>query len=145
MSTTLTENDQKYPGWIGVDFDGTLAHYERWEGPDVVGEPIPAMVERVKRWLAEGRDVRIFTARVSAPDDVEDLSLAARVKAHKRRLEARVAHDAIEAWCEKHLGRKLPITCVKDLEMRELYDDRAVTVEMNTGRLLSQSTRGLPE
>jgi hypothetical protein len=23
-------------GWIGVDFDGTLAHYDRWEGPEHV-------------------------------------------------------------------------------------------------------------
>lgn len=29
------------------------------------GDPIPAMLERVKQWIAEGRDVRIFTARAS--------------------------------------------------------------------------------
>jgi len=52
-------------GWIGVDLDGTLAYYDEWRGLYHIGEPIPAMVDRVKRWLAEGRDVRIFTARVS--------------------------------------------------------------------------------
>ena len=51
-------------GWIGVDLDGTLAEYNGWQGPANIGAPIPAMVERVKAWLEEGRDVRIFTARV---------------------------------------------------------------------------------
>lgn len=41
-------------GWIGVDLDGTLAHYDGWKGADHIGEPIPAMVERVKQWLSEG-------------------------------------------------------------------------------------------
>jgi len=51
-------------GWIGVDFDCTLAEYHGWNGGEL-GPPIPAMVERVKAWLAEGREVRIFTARVA--------------------------------------------------------------------------------
>lgn len=50
-------------GWIGVDLDGTLAHYDGWKGPEHIGAPIPAMVERVKAWLAEGKEVRISTAR----------------------------------------------------------------------------------
>ena len=45
-------------GWIGVDLDGTLAYYDYWRGPEHIGEPIPAMLERVQRWLAEGKDVR---------------------------------------------------------------------------------------
>lgn len=130
MPTTLTENDKKHAGWIGVDFDGTLAHYTTWEGPDVLGEPIPAMVERVRRWLDAGLDVRIFTARV-APSTIAEMEPTVR------------ARKAIQAWCEKHIGQSLPVTCIKDMAMRELYDDRAVAVEMNTGRLLSSSTRGL--
>ena len=51
-------------GWIGVDLDGTLAEYGGWKGPDHIGPPVPKMLERVKSWIAEGRDVRIFTARV---------------------------------------------------------------------------------
>jgi hypothetical protein len=27
-------------GWIGVDLDGTLAHYDGWKGIDHIGEPI---------------------------------------------------------------------------------------------------------
>ena len=51
-------------GWIGVDLDGTLATFDASD-PDVVGPPIPAMVQRVKRWLQEGREVRIVTARAA--------------------------------------------------------------------------------
>src|SRR5207344_2652938 len=56
--------DRMSEGWIGVDLDGTLAYYDQWRGPEHIGEPVPAMLERVQRWLAEGKDVRIFTARV---------------------------------------------------------------------------------
>lgn len=39
-------------GWIGVDLDGTLAEYHGW-GNGEIGDPVPAMLERVKKWLAE--------------------------------------------------------------------------------------------
>ena len=41
-------------GWIGVDLDGTLARYEGWAGSHDMGEPIAAMVDRVRAWRAEG-------------------------------------------------------------------------------------------
>lgn len=46
-------------GWIGVDFDGTLAVSvtEEWNGP--LGQPVPLTVERVKARLAQGVEVRI--------------------------------------------------------------------------------------
>ena len=40
-------------GWIGVDLDGTLAKYSTWNNGQI-GDPIPAMVERVKKWLLLG-------------------------------------------------------------------------------------------
>ena len=55
-------------GYIAVDLDGTLAFYDHWRGVEHVGEPIPAMVQRVRQWLSEGKDVRIFTARVSVQE-----------------------------------------------------------------------------
>jgi len=118
-------------GWIGVDLDGTLAHYEEWVGPAHIGEPIWQMVQRVKWWLTEGREVRIFTARVS-----HDGTTA---RCH----EAAVARSAIEGWCKEHLGVVLPVTCMKDYAMLELWDDRAVQVRMNTGEPVGYSTRGL--
>jgi hypothetical protein len=113
-------------GWIGVDLDGTLAHYEGWKGELHIGAPVPAMVERVQRWISEGREVKIFTARVSGPDgDAEEI------------------RKTIEMWAIEHVGHRLEVTCMKDYAMIELWDDRAVGVEANTGRPLNPSTRGL--
>lgn len=105
-------------GWIGVDLDGTLAKYDGWKGPEHIGEPIPLMVERVKAWLAEGKDVRIFTARVcsSQPAGMANLAMG-----------------AIQVWCKRHVGRPLAITSEKDWSMIELWDDRCVQVVPNTG------------
>ena len=46
-------------GWIGVDLDGTLAEYHEWVGIHHIGKPIPLMLERVKKWLAQGKDAKI--------------------------------------------------------------------------------------
>ena len=109
-------------GWIGVDFDGTLA-YHKWISIDHTGEPIPEMVEKVKGWLKAGMKVKIVTARVSGS-----------------KAEAKRARKPVEAWCLEHLGVVLEVTCSKDFDMIELWDDRAVRVETNTGRQLSPST-----
>jgi hypothetical protein len=103
-------------GWIGVDLDGTLALYDGWKGIEHIGEPVPKMLERVKKWLAEGKVVKIFTARAFARDPKADL--------------------AIQNWCLKHVGQILPITCVKDFSMIELWDDRAKQVVPNTGETI---------
>lgn len=105
-------------GWIGVDLDGTLARYTEFVSPYFIGEPIPLMVERVKKWLSEGRTVKIFTARVAE----EDVVKRAGIKA------------AINSWCVLHIGRVLEVTCKKDYKMIELWDDSAVQVIPNTGR-----------
>jgi hypothetical protein len=135
-------------GWIGVDFDGTLAEYGTWQGPTHVGKPVAAMLFRVRKWLADGREVRIFTARafplglIEPTHDVPEAAPAGTVLATREQIAAEAVH-AIRAWCLEHVGQVLPITCIKDYGMVELYDDRAVQVEMNTGRLIGQSTRGL--
>lgn len=102
--------------WIGVDLDGTLAHKLDSYGEDgtAIGEPVPAMVDRVKQWLGEGKQVKIFTARVA--NDPE------------RKIE-----HAIRGWCREHLGKELPVTCEKDPRMTGLWDDRAHGVVADTG------------
>lgn len=106
--------------WVAVDLDGTLARYDKWRGEKHIGAPIPRMLARVKRWLKEGRDVRIFSARVCADGGNE--RDVAEVRGY------------IERWCKQHIGVVLPVTNVKDYGMAELWDDRAVQVEKNTGR-----------
>jgi hypothetical protein len=99
-------------GWIGVDLDGTLAHYDHFRGEDHVGAPVEEMVKKVNKWLAEGRDVRLFTARKPSP--------------------------AVRRWMEEHLTKILPITATKDYKMQVLYDDRAVQVKRNTGKTAAE-------
>ncbi len=114
-------------GWIGVDLDGTLAQYAGWVDELHIGEPVPAMVDRVKGWLAEGREVRIFTARVAHAGVV-------LFNNDGSERDPRAVTLAIEAWCKQHIGQGLPITCTKDFGMIELWDDRCVQIEPNTGR-----------
>lgn len=58
-----------------------------------------------------GRKVRIFTVRAHYPEQIRP----------------------IQEWCLKHIGTVLEITGSKDIEMLELWDDRAVGVRPNTG------------
>lgn len=121
--------------WIGVDLDGTLAEYKSGQysvmGAHYIGAPVPSMLRRVKRWRDEGKTVKIFTARVDGgralPPDSPAL-LEYRDTERMRR--------CIEAWCVEHIGEALPITNIKDYGMVELWDDRAVGVERNTGYVL---------
>lgn len=110
-------------GWVGFDLDGTLAKYETWNG-GVIGEPVPAMVEKVREFTLKGVECRIVTARVS--------HMATPLERHRQT-------TAIVAWCHKHLGFELAVVCEKDFGMWALYDDRAVAVEKNTGRILGGS------
>lgn len=122
--------------WIGIDLDGTLAEYNGWQGPEHIGAPIEKMVERVKAWLAEGKDVRIFTARVSYPNPA-DLDVSTEEYA-KRKNEAEIARLAINIWCARVFGRYLPITNQKDYGMVFCVDDRCKQVIPNTGVLLEE-------
>lgn len=101
--------------WIGIDFDRTIAH--RQSGQDIydLGEPVQPMLQFVKSLLAEGYDVRIFTARHASNPQTLPL---------------------VEAWCEKHIGRKIPITSVKDNQCEAIFDDKAFRVQQNTGVIL---------
>jgi hypothetical protein len=107
-------------GWIGVDLDATLAHYTGWTGDERhIGEPIPLMAERVRRWLKDGIEVRIFTARVNPTVPPRDITTVT---------------SAIQDYTEKHFGTRLKVTCQKDYAMVALWDDRCIQVEPNTGR-----------
>ncbi len=101
-------------GWIGIDLDGTLAHFDHHSSIATIGKPVDAMLNRVKNMIEDGRRVKIFTARAS---DTEQLPL-------------------IRKWLEKNGLPELEITNIKDYNMLKLYDDRCVQVEMNTGKIL---------
>lgn len=107
-------------GWVGYDLDGTLAFYDHDAFP-AIGKPIPAMIARLKADLSAGNEVRVFTARVSIEDDEESKDIQIRL---------------INNWMMRHIGRTLPITCIKDFRMIRLYDDRAYHVIPNQGIVL---------
>ena len=103
--------------YIGVDFDGTLAYYERGDiyrnGITYTGPPIEPMVKHVKQLIASGETVKIFTARVfDNPPGVV---------------------TAIEDWCLQHIGQVLEITNIKEPSCKYFIDDRARQVINNTG------------
>lgn len=122
--------------WIGVDLDGTLAHYETWEGIQHIGKPIPQMVTRILGWLTAGLEVRIVTARV-APLHGEEVVEEAR--------------QYIQNWLKENLYSKYPVgflkphqielkvTHEKDHLMLELWDDRCVQVVPNTGERIDRA------
>lgn len=111
----MTENN----GWIGVDLDGTLAFYDEWRGEEHIGEPIVPMLNRVKGWLAQGIEVRIFTARANTASKI----------------------PFIKAWLVKHGLPELEVTATKDYGMIILFDDRACQVVQNTGMLVGEPLR----
>lgn len=100
-------------GWIGVDLDGTLAYHDANSPMIRIGEPVPLMIERVKAMIEQGCRVKIFTARAQ---DSEQILL-------------------IRKWLNENDLPALEITNIKDYNMLKLFDDRAVQVERNTGKL----------
>lgn len=128
-------------GWIAVDLDGTLAHYDHHAfDPFTVGAPIPAMVKRIQAWLAEGREVRIFTARVDGGEAAHVMGLEAPETVAFYRDVERV-RVLIADWTERHIGVRLAVTNRKDYAMVELWDDRAVRVVTNTGMPCCEAPR----
>lgn len=99
----------KDAGTIYVDLDGTLAHYEKWEAPEIIGQPIAPMMDRVRDWVLAGKRVKIFTARF--PEH----------------------HGFVREWLLAHGLGGIEVTNVKGIDGYEFWDDRAVHVQRNTG------------
>lgn len=104
---------------IAVDLDGTLAFYDGWRGEEHIGEPIPDMVTRIKHWLREGDEVVIFSARCDCVDNFKEIT-----RIHK--------------YLKKIGLPPLQVTNRKLKKFTEIWDDRAIRVEKNTGRISSQ-------
>lgn len=97
--------------WIGVDLDGTLAKFKGWRGLKHVGKAVPVMVARIKRWRAAGYTIKIITARATLPESVLP----------------------IKKWLKKLDLEDMEVTSRIDMDMIELWDDRAVHIHRNSG------------
>jgi hypothetical protein len=146
----VTENELrlerlKHTGWIGVDLDGTCFVYDKWVGWNVFGAPIPAMINRIRAWRAEGREVKMVTARVGLPifknagEDVYSTMKSSTCRVTRTMFSDVMMIQAIQDLLEKHVGERLPVQCYKDVHMIELWDDRAVQVVPNTGQTLAEA------
>lgn len=112
--------------WYGFDLDGTLALHEEAASIDEVGAPIHEMVNQAKLLLDLGETVKIVTARVCLMNGEHEAQ-------HQRTM--------IQNWCAEHIGQELEVTNEKDFGMIALYDDRAISVDRNTGRLVREVFR----
>lgn len=101
---------------ILCDLDGTLAHYHGTL--NTIGDPIPEMYMRVKKWLEQGYNVKVFTARASVPELI----------------------PPIREWLDKHDLMEVGITNSKDFDVIEIWDDRAIEVVHNLGIPRTQIT-----
>lgn len=95
--------------WIAVDLDGTLAT----RATRGIGTPISAMWDRVRRWRAQGYEVRIFTVRAHTKAGVED----------------------VKEWLRDNGLPQLDVTNIKAPGLIALWDDKAVRVQPDTGRV----------
>lgn len=108
-------NEISQNGWIGVDLDGTLASHDPQQGIDPIGKPIESMLLRVQQWLDAGVEVRIFTARAAEPELIVP----------------------VKKWLKQVGLPELPVTHRKDLDVLQIWDDRAIQLETNTAELLT--------
>ena len=116
--------------WYGFDFDRSLA-YHGPQDKDIkkgynlgVGAPIDIIVERLKEYLAAGKNCKIFTARVAPHPDVENFNMADR-------------SEQLRDWCEAQGLPRLDVVCIKDAYMEEIWDDKSVSIKPNEGRVFS--------
>lgn len=103
---------------IALDLDRTLA---KCSGDYTkVGEIIPSMLFKVKKWLARGYKITIFTARVSVNDWHTPEVAAAQKK-------------MIVDWMVENGFPVMDITSDKHPSFTHMIDDRAYHVIPNSG------------
>lgn len=108
------------PIHIAIDLDKTLAYHSSGWGISKIGPPIEPMVENVKKWLAKGYKVTVFTARMSHSGEELETQI---------QLITKFLRDAGLPNLHK-TATKLP-------EFTHIIDDRAYHVSPNSG-IISQ-------
>ncbi len=99
---------------IGVDLDGTLAHYDGWRGISYIGKPIQPIVDAALKKEREGYEIVILTARAADSRSI----------------------PIIKNWLRNHDLPNWRITDRKDSSMKQIWDDIAKPVQCNEGKFL---------
>jgi len=133
----MEDNYSDYRPWIGIDLDGTLAVAADKFDPHSIGKPVPAIVKMVRDFIAQGKRVKIFTARVCITGQKSDAGTADLAFSLYQ-------HALISVWLSEIFYTALEVTCVKDFLCEQIYDDRAWRVETNTGEIIGQEPRRHP-
>lgn len=121
------------------DFDRTLSLYQAAANdiPDRplakldMGTPIKPIVDTLRSYVAQGKHCQIFTARVAPHPEIPEFDVNERIK-------------DIHAWLEKHDIPKLEVVHTKDHFTQEIWDDRAIAVQPNEGRIFSWDFSQIP-
>ncbi len=100
--------------WVGFDFDGTLAKEHTFE-------PIKPVVDRLWKYLKNGTECRILTAR---GNDQHGINL-------------------VKTWLREQGFPDLEVTSKKDYQMIVLYDDRARQVIQDKGIFVGEPEKPL--
>lgn len=101
---------------IAVDLDGTLAKHTPGKfDRNKIGDPVPAMLKKVKAALSAGNKVVIFTARAADEKNVAP----------------------IRQWLKDNGLEGLKVTNEKTPDIAEIWDDRAKGVKLNSGTFKS--------
>jgi hypothetical protein len=105
--------EKDHPRTIACDFDGTLATYDGWKGPEHFGEPIKRTIDALKKEKENGSRIIIHTCRTNPKltDDKDVLDMLGEWLTKND-----VPHD--EIWVDE--GK--PIA-------DEYWDDRAINVK----------------
>ena len=102
MASRLNESRRT----IAVDFDGVIADYEGWKGPDVLGAPRADVLDALRALQAEGWKIVIHTTR--AEQEIADYLV-----------QHRIPHDEINRNSDYKTRGVKPVADV-------YWDDRAV-------------------
>jgi hypothetical protein len=119
----VADDFDEEPYWW-CDLNGTLCFHEKGtpvfnaDGEFIIGKPINRMVRRIRRMLSEGLKVKIMSGSVGLGGE-----------------KAAVAETAIRKWCKEHLGRELEVSATITPRCLGLFNDKAIAVIRNTGRL----------
>jgi len=141
----------KYDKWIGVHHIGDpiplmVDRVKEWLRQGITVKVFTARVHGHGQWLIKDgasdamnryAQLQELAKDPSAWDPGQDRPHPDEIKREIAAIEAEWMVDVItpiQEWCKKHIGQVLEVTNVKDYGMIELWDDRAVQVEMNTGR-----------